>query len=87
MFSYILKVHMPATAQTDEFFRRFRNTPGLLHAYDLQGADDPDDAVVVTIWEDRKAAETYLQGSSHRKEVDSALPKVTRTMYEVRNSK
>lgn len=87
MFSYILKIHMPADAQSDEIFERFKKTPGLLHAYDLQGVDDPDDAVVVTIWESRKAADTYLEESALRKEVDAAYPKVTRTMYEVRNSK
>jgi heme-degrading monooxygenase HmoA len=87
MFSYILKIHAPADAQTDEFFERFKKTPGLLHAYDLQGVDDPDDGVVVTIWDSRKSAEAYLQESSLRKEVDVAFPEVARTMYEVRNSK
>lgn len=87
MFSYILKIRTAATAQTDELFERFTRTPGLLSAYDLQGADDPEDAVVVTIWENREAAEAYLEKSPLRKEVDVNFPDVTRTMYEVRNSK
>ena len=87
MFSYILKVHAPSDAQTDEFFRRFMSTPGLLHAYDLQGVDDPDDAVVVAIWDSRQAAEAYLRESPLRQEVDSTFPAATRTMYEVRASK
>jgi len=85
MFAYILKA--PGTIandQTDEFFRRFTQTPGLLHAFDLQGIDEPDDSVVVAIWESREAAQAYLDSAPLRKEVDDALPAVTRVMYEVR---
>lgn len=87
MFSYIAKIDTRADAQGDEFFERFKQTPGLLHAYDLQGVVDPDDGMVVAIWDSRKAAETYLQESSLKKEIDATFPKVSRTMYEVRNSK
>jgi heme-degrading monooxygenase HmoA len=88
MFAYILRAPgTPPTEQTDEFFRRFTAEPGLLHAFDLQGVDDPDDAVLVAIWEDREAAERYLTKASLRKEVDAALPVVTRTKYTVRNTR
>lgn len=87
MFSYILRMHAPADPKTDEFFRRFKQTPGLLHAYDLQGVEDPEDAVVVAIWEDRAAAEAYLEKSALRKEVDEAYPQITRTMYSVLDGK
>lgn len=87
MFSYILRLHAPADTQSDEFFRRFKQTPGLLHAYNLQGVEDPEDGVVVTVWESRDAAEAYLQGSELRKDVDRAYPAISRTMYDVRDSK
>lgn len=87
MYSYILRLHAPADTQSDEFFKRFKQTPGLLHAYNLQGVEDPEDGVVVTIWESRDAADAYLQRSDLRKDVDKAYPEVTRTMYDVRDSK
>ncbi len=87
MFAYILRVRSAATEQADEFFRRFKETPGLLHAYSLQGADDPEEGVAVAIWESREAAERYLSGAQLRRDVDAAMPAVTRTMYEVRDSK
>lgn len=87
MYSYILRLHAPADTQSDEFFRKFKQTPGLLHAYNLQGVEDPEDGVVVTIWESRDAADAYLQGSDLRKDVDKAYPEITRTMYDVRDSK
>jgi heme-degrading monooxygenase HmoA len=87
MFAYILKARAPADDQAKEFFRRFKETPGLLHAFDLQGVDDSEDGVVVAVWESREAAERYLQGAPLRREVDEAYPTVTRTMYEVLDSK
>ena len=87
MFSYILRLHAPADTQSDEFFKRFKQTPGLLHAYNLQGVEDPEDGVVVTIWESRNAADAYLQGAELRRDVDKAYPAITRTMYDVRDSK
>ena len=88
MFAYILRAPgVTPTTQTEEFFRRFIETPGLLHAFDLQGVDDPRDAVLVAVWEDQAAAERYLNAAPLRKEVDAAFPTVTRTMYEVQASK
>ena len=87
MFAYILRVHAPPSDQTDNFFRRFKETPGLLHAYSLQGADDPEDGIAIAIWESRDAAESYLSASQLRQQVDQAMPTVTRTMYEVRDIK
>jgi heme-degrading monooxygenase HmoA len=87
MFAYLLKVRSLPDEQADQFFRRFKEVPGLLHTYDLQGIDDPEDAVVVAVWESREAAERYLNGAPLRKEVDQSIPGITRTMYEVRDSK
>ena len=87
MFAYILRVHAPRSDETDEFFRRFKDTPGLLHAYSLQGEDDPNDGGVVAIWESREAAERYLQSSPLKRDVDQAMPTVTRTFYSVLDSK
>ena len=88
MFAYILKAPgTPPTEQTDEFFHRFTQEPGLLYAFDLQGIEDPEDAFLVAIWDDRAAAEQYLAKAPLRKEVDEALPAVSRTKYAVRNTK
>lgn len=88
MFAYILRApSLPDTAQGDEFFRRFTETPGLIHAFELAGVDDPGDQLVVAIWESREAAERYLNEAPLRKEVDGAIPGVTRTMYEVHASR
>jgi heme-degrading monooxygenase HmoA len=87
MFSYILRANALPDEQTDQFFERFKQTPGLLHAFDLRGVENPDDALVVTIWRDREAAEAYLNKSALRKEVDQTISGVTRTMYEVHNHK
>jgi quinol monooxygenase YgiN len=85
MFAYLLRAPAPPDEeQGNEFFRRFLENPGLLHAFDLSRIDNPDDNVVVAIWENREAAERYLNGAPLRKEVDAAIPGVTRTMYEVR---
>jgi heme-degrading monooxygenase HmoA len=85
MFAYILRARTRPTEQTDEFFRRFKATSGLLHAFSLQGADDPEEVVAVAVWESRAAAEAYL-ASQLRQEVDREIEGVTRTMYEVRDS-
>ena len=87
MFAYILKAHTPASAQIEELFTRFKSTPGLLHAYNLQGTADTEDAVAVAIWENREAAEAYLQKSQLKRDVDKILPGAVRTMYEVIDSK
>ncbi|HSH11283.1 MAG TPA: hypothetical protein VLA10_05810 [Ilumatobacter sp.] len=88
MFAYILRAPgTPRTEETDEFFRRFVDTPGLVHAFDLQGVDDPEDVVVLAVWEDRDAAQRYLTAHPLRQEVDEKLPTITRTMYDVIGSK
>ena len=83
MFEYILRVRGVPDEQQAEYFRRFTEQPGLLHAFDLQGVDDPEDGVAIAIWEDRAAAERYLNEAALRREVDATYPDVTRTMYEV----
>jgi heme-degrading monooxygenase HmoA len=87
MFAYILRVHAAPDAQAREFFRRFKDTPGLLHAFDLQGVEDAKDAAVVAVWEDQGAAERYLKAAPLRREVDEAYPAITRIMYEVLDAK
>jgi heme-degrading monooxygenase HmoA len=88
MFAYILKTDSPIdNEKSDEFFRRFKTTAGLLHAFDLQRVDDPNEQIVVTIWEDQAAADAYLNESELRREVDQTFSGITRTMYEVRDSK
>jgi heme-degrading monooxygenase HmoA len=87
MFAYILRARQEPSERTDEFFRRFKEQPGLLHAYSLQGEDDPTDGAVVAIWESRAAAESYLQSAPLRRDVDQAVSGVTRTLYTVRDSK
>jgi hypothetical protein len=88
MFAYILKPPpMPRSAETDGFFRRFKTVPGLLHAYNLGEIGKDDQGLVVAIWESREAAERYLNGDPLKKQVDESVPGVTRTMYEVVDSK
>lgn len=91
MFAYILRTSAPVDAQQEEqsedFFRRFKEVPGLLHAYELAGTNGSDEALVVAVWEDQAAAERYLESAPLRREVDEALPSVTRRMYEVRDAK
>ena len=85
MFAYILRApDVPQNEQTEEFFRRFLEEPGLLHAFDLYGVDNPSENLVVAIWESREAAERYLDQAALRREIDESIPKVTRTKYEVR---
>ena len=88
MFAYVLHAsNTPRTAETDEFFRRFTETPGLLSAFDLAEESDPNQSIVVAVWESREAAERYLSQAPLRKEVDKAIPQVRRVMYEVLNYK
>lgn len=85
MFAYTLKLRAKPEDQEkgDEFFRRFKETPGLVHAFSLQGVDDPGDVFVLAVWEGRDAAEAYLKKADLRRDVDKAFPDVTRTMYDV----
>ncbi len=87
MFAYVLRVHVPPSQESNDFFRRFKETPGLLHAYSLQSEEDPNDSVAVAIWENREAAERYLSASPLRLQVDQTMPGVTRTFYAVLDSK
>ena len=87
MFAYILRSPRASSEEEADFFRRFKEEPGLLHAYNLEGEEDPNDSVAIAIWESREAAERYLEKSSLRREVDNATPGVTRTFYKVLDSK
>ena len=91
MFAYVLRssyaLKKEDEARNAELFRRFEEAPGLLHAYRLHGTDGHDDAMIVTVWQDREAAESYLKHHPLRWDVDTALTDVTRTMYEVWDSK
>jgi len=87
MTVYILRAQQAPNEQIAGFFRRFKETPGLLHAYDLQGEDDPSETVVVAVWESKEAADRYLKSSSLRNEVDQAVPSARRTFYNVLDSK
>lgn len=85
MFAYILRMHSDEQP-SDEYFERFKATPGLLHAYDLKGVDDPTEMLVVAVWKDKAAADEYLNNAPLRREIDQTFPGVTRTMYQVLNS-
>jgi heme-degrading monooxygenase HmoA len=87
MFAYILRAQSPTTEREAEFFRRFKETPGLIHAYSLQAEDNSNESLAVAIWESREAAEQYLKTSALRRQVDQAMPTVTRTMYTILDSK
>lgn len=87
MFAYILRAQQTPNQQTDDFFRRFKEAPELMHAYSLQGKDHADNSAVVAIWKSREAAERYLHSAPLRQEVDQAAPAVTRMMHGVRDSK
>ena len=87
MFVYILRAQQPPGEQLNEFFRRFKETPGLVHAYNLQEEENPNEGAVVAIWESREAAQRYIEGSPLKREVDQATPGVTRTFYKLLDSK
>jgi heme-degrading monooxygenase HmoA len=86
MFAYILRVRTEPDEQSAELFRRPKQEPGLLHAFQLQAEDDPLDGRVVTIWDSRESAVRYLETARLRQEVDGAYPQVTRVMYNVLDS-
>ena len=84
MFAYLLHApNTPRTEETDEFFRRFTEEEGLMYAFDLQEVNDPDQGIVVAVWDTKEAAERYLTGAALRRAVDAAMPQITRVMYEV----
>jgi heme-degrading monooxygenase HmoA len=87
MFADILSVRAEADEQSAEFFRRFKQEPGLVHAFPLEGEDDPQDGRSVTIWESREAAMRPLQQADLRREVETSYPEVVRVLYKVLESK
>jgi hypothetical protein len=88
MFAYILYApETPRTEETDEFFRRFAETPGLLYAFDLMAEEGQNNGAVVAVWDSRESAERYLNDAPLRKEVDQAIPRAHRVLYQVINSK
>jgi heme-degrading monooxygenase HmoA len=88
MFAYILYApNTPQTPQTEEFFRRFTETPGLLYAFDLMAEDGQHEAAVVAVWDSRESAERYLNQAPLRREVDELMPQIRRVMYRVVDSK
>ena len=74
----------PRQPDTGLFEKFVKETPGVVSAYQLKG-EGSDDATF-TVWESAAAREAYLQ-SQLRKEVDSALPGLKRTVFEVMKSK
>ena len=87
MFAYILSVRTEPDEQSAALFERFKQVPGLLHAYQLQGEDDPEDGRVVSIWASRDDAVRYLEQAELRRTVDESYPDVERVMYTVLDSK
>ena len=84
MIAVMMNIPRAPDAEGDELFKRFvKETPGVLHAYQLErlGA-----GAAFTVWESQEARDAYMQ-SGLRSEIDTALSGVTRTVYTVRNSK
>ena len=84
MLASLLRMNGPVN---DDLFKRFiAATPGVLAAYQLEIADDPNGAAVFTVWQDEKARDDYM-ASPFKGEVDHAYPRQARTVFRVRNSK
>jgi hypothetical protein len=84
LIAVILKYPTTGEREKDELFRRFvKDTPGVLHAYQLESSTG---GATVTIWESQAARDAYM-ASSLRSDVDAALPGLTRDVYEVIGSK
>ena len=84
MIAVIMKYPIVGDRDKDELFQRFvKDTPGVIHAYQLES---PDGGATVTIWESQAARDAYM-GSILRTEVDTALPGLTREIYSVLGSK
>ncbi len=84
MIAVIMKYPQPPGPPNDKLFERFvAETPGVIGAYQLEGADG---GTTITIWESEEVRDAYLK-SPLRTEIDAALPGLTRTLYKVRNSK
>ncbi len=85
MFACIVATHTRAPeneAPIMEYYNKFLETPGLLHAYVSRGMDDPMAVRSVAVWESREACERYLE-SQLRGQIDYALPPINRVTYEV----
>lgn len=84
MIAVIMKYPTTGDREKDELFRRFiRDTPGILHAYQLES---PTGGATVTIWESQEARDAYMS-TSLRSDVDAALPGLTREVYSVIGNK
>ncbi len=84
MIAVIMKYPTTGDRDKDELFRRFvRDTPGVLHAYQLESATG---GATVTIWESQAARDAYMS-TTLRADVDTALPELTREVYSVLASK
>ncbi len=88
MFVHVFEAEFGLPSErTAELFRRFKETPGLLHAYSLQRADDPAAGMVIGVWESRDAYNQYLEHSPLRREADVAVRGARRTLYDVLDRK
>lgn len=84
MIAVIMKFPVTGDRDKDELFQRFiKQTPGVLHAYQLE--NDAGGATV-TIWESQSARDAYM-ASTLRSDVDTALPGLTREIFTVRATK
>ncbi len=84
MIAVIMKYPTTGDRNKDELFQRFvRDTPGVLHAYQLE---NDGGGATVTIWESQEARDAYMK-TSLRTDVDTALPGLTREIYSVLGSK
>lgn len=84
MIAVIMKYPTTGDRDKDELFRRFvRDTPGVLHAYQLENAEG---GATVTVWESQAARDAYMK-TTLRSDVDTALPGLTREVYSVVNTK
>lgn len=83
MIAVIMKFPATRDQEKDELFKRFIKTPGVVHAYQLE--NDAGGATV-TVWESQAARDAYM-ASSLRSDVDTALPGLTREVFNVRSTK
>lgn len=84
MIAVIMKYPLSEDQRKGELFQRFvSETPGVVHAYRLEGADG---GATITIWESQAARDAYMK-SSLRTDVDTALPGLTREIFDVVNVK
>jgi hypothetical protein len=87
MLAVILRLEGRRDETTDDIFRRFKSTEGVVAAYQLVGVDNPEDLVTFTVWKDDASRLKYMNESPIKREVDLTWKKQTRTVYTVRDSK